>query len=270
MKSEKQNLIDFYSKYIVLAEKRYGKLPEHCYHTTFKHGVCPETGISGANCVYNVCYINPKSIDPEASVFHEMEHIRTAHMPYDNPVLVGIVEYSFEKNEYLGEALNEALTEISVEILLGRKSKPYAHFETTVLAKQIGAVLGFTNDQLLKFYTKGGRINFIQAFANLVCEQIRESSSGFRFGVIGSFEELELIHGSLHRAHLDDMNKEHEKYGKITEPLGICPSEQTTELRKLFQGGLMNRLKQGLENRVISQDEFDKRTQRVSELSPYI
>ena len=162
----------------------------------------------------------------------------------------------------MGNTLDEALTEISVEILLGREPEAFTYFEITVLAKQMGAVLGLTNKQLLKFYKKGGRKDLIKAFAVLTDEQAATDET--------RFESLEKFYDFLHTAHIEDLDKELEKYGEITKkPLGAFPSERTMTLRKYIQDDLSGILLQGYENGAISENTCQRRMLKVKKLSPY-
>lgn len=251
-----EKIKEIYNSYLILAKEKYGTLPQQLYKTTILLEVAPnDASSSAAYFKNNVCYINPKSVDIEWTIFHELEHIRLIH---SQDSLSGVLGFREDKGGYLaGVALNEALTNISVKDLLKRETKLVGYSETVILGKQIGTLLGYNDKEILAFYTKKGRQSIKKEFAKLT-------------GKENSYESLEQVFDLLHIVHLQDLEYEFAEHEKIlNSPLGSNPSSYTISLRKLFYHGLVNRLKQGVHNNSITKQEFAERLEKINELSPY-
>lgn len=256
-----QQCNDILKRYLQLAEKNFGKLPKHCYETKIEflsHEDNPNES-HHADTFRNVLMINQNHTnDIEWTIFHEMEHIRTAK-EIGKSAFGGVRVHRYpNSSEVQFDSANEALTDMSVERLLGRKDTKMGYYETIQLTRQIGALLGLENDeQMLEYYRAGGYED-LKAFV----EQLFDDADVFLY--------MQIYLDKLHKYHLIDIAEEFNKFGKIeNKPLGSITSENTYRFRNLFHDyifGLLNRLK---ESKKISNEEYEKRLNKMEDLSPY-
>lgn len=259
------NILDdakkFYKSYLTKAEETYGKLPEYCYKTQFKLVDDKDelmANVSGADLIENCIYVNPNVSDLEWLIYHEMEHIRNATNLGKTQETGFYVKPDYEKDDYVGECINEALTEISVEHLLGRSQKLVGYYEAIAVTRQLSACLGLSEEELLEYYDVDGRERLSYVLNNMV-------------GSDTYFEELDDMLEHLHQYHMDDMNKEFYEFGAITKsPLGIYESDNTKFYRSIVQRKLVDGMKWAVKNGNISEEEYNKRLEKFNEISPYI
>ena len=257
-----QQCDEILKKYLQSAEKEYGKLPQHCYETKIEFFTNEENKNEShhADTFRNVLKINKNHIkEIEWVIFHEMEHIRTAK-EIGKSALGGVrvIPYPDNSGNVQFDSANEALTDISVEKLLGRKDTKVGYYETIQLTRQIGALLGFENDsQLLAYYRIGG----YEDLKSLVEKTFNDENS---------FLLMQIYLDKLHEFHIKDIAEEFNKFGKIkNKPLGSITSENTYRFRKTVHDyifALLNKLK---ETNQISNKEYEKRLTNMEELSPY-
>lgn len=243
--------------YFVRVEKIYGEVPKHCYETQVILGKNPEDAYaSGADLQHNIIYLNPDDPDLEWTLYHEMEHIRTAHSI--NKTMASGVYLETVDNEKgaIGIALTEAMTEISVETLLNRNQEKIGYYEIIQLTRQIAILMNLDDLGLLNYYNKNGIVDL-----TILCAKLTGDSTIFLSLVI-CLDELE-------ESHDDDLDYEFSTYGKIKNKLGSFPSEKTKDLRFKF-----NLLKNKLFDKIKESKCYNKATLReisnkYKSLSPY-
>ena len=257
-----QQCNEILKRYLELAEKEYGPLPQHCYETKiefFSNKDNPNES-HHADTFRNVLLINKNHAkEIEWIIFHEMEHIRTAQ-EIGKSALGGVrvIPYPDNSGNVQLDSANETLTDMSVEKLLGRKDTRVGYYETIQLTRQIGALLGFVNDsQLLAYYRIGG----YKDLKSLVEKTFNDENA---------FLYIQIYLDKLHEYHLKDIAEEFNEKGKIeNKPLGSIVSDNTKQFRICFNNyiiALLNKLK---ESNQISNKEFEKRLKNIEELSPY-
>lgn len=257
-----QQCREILKRYLVLAEKEYGKLPQHCYETKIEFFSLKENPSEShyADTIRNVLMINKNYLkDIEWTIFHEMEHIRTAK-EIGKSTLGGVRVYPYPHNskEIQFDSVNEALTDMSVEKLLGRKDTSVGYFETIQLTRQMGALIGFENDsQLLDYYRLGGYDDLKLYFEN-------------EFNDNNSFLRLQIILDTLHEYHIKDIAYEFDKFGEIkNKPLGSIVGENTKKYRRLYHDYILILLLKLKDTNKITEQEFTKRLKALKNLSPY-
>lgn len=250
----------YYNNYLKSAEQLYGKLPEFCYKTTFKIVGEDDDELqlaSGADLIHNCIYVNPNTLDLEWAIYHEMEHIRNA-TNIGHTYETGLyVKPDYNNEDYVGKCINEALTDISVEKLLQRNVNTVGYYESIAVVRQLGAVLGLSDNDLLEYYNVDGR--------GALEYNVNKLSGNKEF-----FSELDTMIDLLHKYHIQDMDKEFIEFGKIVEsPLGMYESSNTKFYREIVQRKLLDLLKWGVKNGYITQDEYESRLYEFNNLCPY-
>ena len=247
-----EKIKNIYDNYLKKAKEVYGELPSHCFSTKLTFEECPDNPYaSGADCEKNIIYINPSDKDIEWTIFHEMEHIRTAHS-------IGESQLTGFRSSLgvLGDGFNEALTEISVRQLLGRDQDKIGYYEVIILAKQFGAILGLDEKNLVKFYSKNGRDELSKLLKQQTGEDCLEN-------IIQAMDNVQ----ELHRLDLD---KEFKENGKILQkPLGMTFSKSTQQARIHYKQILDNAFSKIIRKGDVSHDELVERYKQFIELSPY-
>ncbi len=255
----KENFNSIKKNYLSIAEKFfYGELPLHLYNTEIIYGSSPTNDFaSGSDCVHNMIYIHPdiisKEKDLEWTIFHEMEHLRLAR-DLGNDQSTGF----YTKYEHgTGEALNEGITEIAVENMLQRKLVgQYGYYETTQLVRQIFALLGKDDIDVMEYCTISGKDKFIEDFRELTGLDV--------------FPILDNGLQNVHDWHLNDILKEYEEFGEVKTPLGKYCSDKTKSSRIMFHDKVLSTIIQLAGNKGnISQEELHERVDRMEKLSPY-
>ena len=246
-------------KYLSTAEKFFGKLPEHCYDVEIVLGANPtNNSSSGADCVYNIIYIHPdmisKNKDLEWTIFHEMEHIRLARKPGNDYCTGFYVRYEYGT----GEALNEGITEIAVGNMLKRKSfNLYGYYETTQLVRQILALLGKDDNDVMGYCQISGKEKFIKDFKELTGKDV--------FAILDSGLQ------NVHDWHGMDLEKEFIEFGEIkVKPLGKYCSNETIKARETFHDIILSSvIKFASQKGSISKEELQERVDKMEKLTPY-
>lgn len=244
----------YFKQYLQRIKKIYGEIPQHCHETQVILGENPENHYaSGADLEHNIIYLNPGDPDVEWTLYHEMEHIRTAHS-------INKTNYTgayMDMGEIVGKALTEAMTEISVENLLNRKQDKIGYFEIIQLTRQIATLLNMDDLELLKYYHKNGITELWQVCKNL---NIRPKL----------LVDIIICLDNLNDSHIEDLDYEFSTYGKIeNKPLGSFPSDKTKDLRFKF-----NSLKNELFDKIKENNCYNNATlyevsHKFKSLSPY-
>ncbi len=262
---ELEELQTIKNQYLAKAEKAYGKLPEQCFDVEIEFwDDIPENENKPhcADCAKNTIFVNKHFLDNiEWTIFHEMEHIRTAVAPYVSDYKTGLVcNFNQYNHERICDALNEGLTEISVEKLLNKQSnKTVGYFETTQLTRQFGVIMGLkSDDELLNFYQPDGFDNLKSKFVE-------------RFGLEGYyFDSLIGNLDYLHKLHTSDLEKEFEKHGEIkSKPLGSEPCKNTITMREVVQQSFEIYLQLAKVKGLLSDKQCLSAQEKMQELSPY-
>lgn len=252
-----ENLVNLYIK---LAEKQFGKLPEQCYDVEIELVKSNSVNAKAhyANFASNTLFINPELVeDVEWAVFHEMEHIRTAVYPYVSAYQTGlVVNFKHDNNKEICSALNEGLTEISVERLLKRKNENPASVELCNLTRQFGVLLGLMDDNaLLKIYKTDGYDELKSTF-----DSIMDIKS------FNAFDGMQTALDSLNKSLVADLKLE------TANTLGDEPSatefsKQTKRLKRFVQNEYLLLLSLQKEKHKISDAEFTSRLKAMRKLA---
>lgn len=258
---EKQ-IQEIYNNYLTRAKEVYGELPKHCYETKIVIGSNPDDHhASGASCIENKIYLNPESTNVEWVIFHEMEHIRLARNIGKDHTTGFYDLYEYKTDDGIkhgnGEAINEALTDISVEYLLGKEDTSLvAYYETIQLVKQLFALLGVNKEDIIKYCQPSGKDKFIADLKEL---------TGYDL-----FISIDIQLSNVHDLHILDLDKEYNEFGAIKcKPLGLYCSNETLEARLKFQRLLETIISFMVKKLSISRQEITNRLKKMNELSPY-
>lgn len=245
-------------EYYKMAKNLYGDLPEHCFQTNISFGEVVNGLASTAICSENKVIINKQDPDFFWTFCHEMEHIRTAQsINKDNSTGLTSNERIEGTNFFAGTAMNEALTEISVETMLNRKQDKIGYFESIQLVRQLGAALGKGDKELLRYYHKEGQKDLQEEISLLTGDK-------------ELFENLRNTLDNLQLYHIEDIFYERKKNnGYICKPLGKFPSTETRYFRKQYENYVYSILDKLRDNNQISAKEYNERKIAMNKLSPY-
>lgn len=252
-----ENLVNLYIKQ---AEKQFGKLPEQCYDVEIELVKSNSANAKAhyANFASNTIFINPELVeDVEWAVFHEMEHVRTAVYPYVSAYQTGlVVNFKHDDNREICSALNEGLTEISVERLLKRVNKTKASVELCNLTRQFGVLLGLMDDDaLLKVYKTDGYDELKSTFDTLM---------GIKS--FNAFDSMQTALDSLNNSLVADLKLETANtLGGESNSAEF--SKQTKHLKYFVQNEILLFLSLQKEKHKISDAEFTSRLKTMRKLA---
>lgn len=209
---------------------------------------------SGADLINNTLYINPKSSDFEYDLYHECEHIRTAHNPYKSN-LCGTNKLGLGST-YL-TALNEALTEISVVNLIKRQhKKSIAYTQTKLFVQKFFILLNIPENVLLTYYSNNP--NKILELEKLIDNLIGEK---------GFFDRFEYFLQTYHDNHLNDLDNEIKNFSYIkNKPYGSLKSKQTIFAENILNNEIFDTLIKKLASIDVSKSEISKRLKKFEQL----
>lgn len=255
-----ENIKLIHENYLKRVKEVYGDVPDYLTKTKFVFGCSPTNEFaSGADPRNNTIYINPETQNLEWDIFHESEHLRTAHKMYggEHDVYCGTrINVVLHNDEIDSNATNEAMTEISVHKLLqAKKGLAVGYVETEQYLKQLMAVIGNNEQDLLKFYTNDER-SFYNLF-DKVSLLLGKDITDLYFYILEKHYEN----------HISDIAIEWNKNHYIdNKPLGSKPNPATVNYRDIMKqifDLMFKRIKE-----TISEEEFENRIKLFNSLAP--